>query len=196
MPDVVSPIFTPFLVIVTFMVFNFLLIIPLSGYLFLAVSTAFQFLTQGIFAPFGDALLAGIFLICVVFGIHQGFLPVYFALMVKYNINTLFPVLALAGASQVGCAIAMFFIANKGGTFRKQIASAIVPGFLGIGEPLIYGVSLPRIVPFVTACIGAMLPGFFVGALNQWGHINMGLLMPTGPSGLLALPMITSSAGV
>lgn len=31
---------------------------------------------------------------------------------------------------------------------------AIIPGFLGIGEPLIYGVTLPRMKPFVTACTG------------------------------------------
>jgi N-acetylmuramic acid-specific PTS system IIC component len=57
-------------------------------------------------------------------------------------------------------------VATKKGTLRKQIQGAIIPGFLGIGEPLIYGVSLPRIVPFISACIGAAIPGFFVGAMN------------------------------
>ena len=43
---------------------------------------------------------------------------------------------------------------------------AIIPGILGIGEPLIYGVSLPRVKPFITAMIGAAFGGFFIGAMN------------------------------
>ena len=47
--------------------------------------------------PFGTAILAGLFLISVMFGIHQGFVPVYFALMDAQGFNSLFPILALAG---------------------------------------------------------------------------------------------------
>ncbi len=49
---------------------------------------------------------------------------------------------------------------------RKQISGAIVPGFLGIGEPLVYGIALPRVKPFVIACIAAAFGGFYIGALN------------------------------
>lgn len=44
---------------------------------------------------------------------------------------------------------------------RTQIKGAIIPGFLGIGEPLIYGVTLPRMKPFITACIGRCLRRLF-----------------------------------
>lgn len=50
----------------------------------------------------GTAILAGLFLIAVMFGIHQGFVPVYFALMDAQGFNSLFPILAMAGAGQAG----------------------------------------------------------------------------------------------
>ena len=51
--------------------------------------------------PFGSAVLAGLFLLAVMFGVHQGFVPVYFALVDAQGFNSLFPILAMAGAGQV-----------------------------------------------------------------------------------------------
>ena len=47
--------------------------------------------------PLGCAVLAGLFLIAVVFGVHQGFIPVYLALMDSQGFNSLFPILSMAG---------------------------------------------------------------------------------------------------
>ncbi|MEA3648262.1 iron chelate uptake ABC transporter family permease subunit, partial [Acinetobacter baumannii] len=62
----------------------------------------------------------------------------------------------------VGAALALFWRAKRDSLLRTQIKGAIIPGFLGIGEPLIYGVTLPRMKPFVTACLGGACGGFFV----------------------------------
>jgi hypothetical protein len=51
-------------------------------------------------------------------------------------------------------------------------------GFLGIGEPLIYGVTLPLGRPFFTACIGGGIGGAVIGGI---GHIGA---KAVGPSGL------------
>jgi N-acetylmuramic acid-specific PTS system IIC component len=166
MPTQLDTVVTPFLSTLIMLFINLFLIIPISGYLFFAVSVAFKVLSTGPGAPFGDMVLAGIFLLAVMFGIHQGFVPIYIALVKEIGINTLFPVLGMAGASMFGTGLAFLFIAKKGGLFQKQIAGAMIPGFLGIAEPMIYGIALPRVIPFVTACIGAMIPGFFIGAMN------------------------------
>jgi N-acetylmuramic acid-specific PTS system IIC component len=78
---------------------------------------------------------------------------------------------------------------------RTQIKGAIIPGFLGIGEPLIYGVTLPRMKPFITACIGGACGGFFLG-LIAWLGLPVGLNTVFGPSGLVALPLMTSASGI
>lgn len=150
-PDNLDMILTSTLTLLITGAITFVAIMPIGGELFKGMSWLFLHLNGN---PFGTALLAGLFLIAVVFGIHQGFVPVYFALMDVQGFNSLFPILAMAGAGQVGAALALYVRAAKGSVLRTQIKGAIFPGLLGIGEPLIYGVTLPRLKPFFTACIG------------------------------------------
>ncbi len=113
---------------------TFTVIMPIGGWLFTGMSWLFLHLNGN---PFGSAVLAGLFLLAVMFGVHQGFVPVYFALVDAQGFNSLFPILAMAGAGQVGAALALYWRAKHGSMLRTQIKGAIIPGFLGIGEPLI-----------------------------------------------------------
>ena len=98
---------------------------------------------------------------------------------------SLFPVLAMAGAGQVGAALAILIKARKVRNLRmeKTIIGALPAGLLGVGEPLIYGVTLPMGKPFVTAGLGAGFGGAFV--------MLMGVMsIAWGPSGLVAIPLM------
>ena len=64
---------------------------------------------------------------------------------------------------------------------------------LGVGEPLIYGVTLPRGKPFITACLGASCGGFFIGLMAWLGH-SIGLNTVFGPSGVVSIPLMVSRA--
>jgi sucrose PTS system EIIBCA or EIIBC component len=119
------------------------------------------------------AILAGTFLPLVMTGLHQGLTPIHADLLTKFGENALLPILAMAGAGQVGAAIAVY-VKTKNKKLKKTIASALPVGILGIGEPLIYGVTLPLGKPFLGACLGAA----FGGASNAIFHvasISMGL---------------------
>ncbi len=191
-PDNLDMILTSAITLLITGAITFTVIMPIGGELFKGMSWLFLHLNGN---PFGTALLAGLFLIAVVFGVHQGFVPVYFALMDAQGFNSLFPILAMAGAGQVGASLALYFRAKKGSTLRTQIKGAIFPGLLGIGEPLIYGVTLPRLKPFVTACFGGAVGGFFIG-LVSWLGLPVGLNTVFGPSGLVSIPLMTSSQGI
>lgn len=156
-PDNLDMVLTSTLTLLIMGCFTYLIIMPIGVVLFDGMSWLFSHLNGN---PLGSAVLAGLFLLAVMLGIHQGFVPVYFALVETQGFNALFPILAMAGAGQVGAALALYVRANKNSVLRSQIKGAIIPGFLGIGEPLIYGVTLPRVKPFITACIGgaAALP--------------------------------------
>ncbi|MGL4827073.1 MAG: PTS N-acetylmuramic acid transporter subunit IIBC [Vibrionaceae bacterium] len=192
MPDDLDMILTSVCTLLVMGALTFALIMPIGAVLFKGMSWLFINLNDN---PFGAAVLAGLFLISVVFGIHQGFVPVYFALVETQGFNSLFPILAMAGAGQVGASLALYWKAAKGSRLRAQVRGAIVPGFLGIGEPLIYGVTLPRVKPFITACIGGACGGFFVGLLSYLG-MPIGLNTVFGPSGLVAIPLMTSVKGI
>ncbi|ANS85529.1 Protein-N(pi)-phosphohistidine--sugar phosphotransferase [Vibrio scophthalmi] len=192
MPDDLDMILTSVVTLLIMGAITFIVIMPVGGVLFKGMSWLFLNLNDN---PFGAAVLAGLFLISVVFGIHQGFVPVYFALMEVQGFNSLFPILAMAGAGQVGASLALYWKAKKESTLRTQIRGAIIPGILGIGEPLIYGVTLPRVKPFVTACIGGAAGGFFIGLVSYFG-LPVGLNTVFGPSGIVAIPLMTSNEGI
>ncbi|KMW72684.1 PTS system N-acetylmuramic acid transporter subunits IIBC [Photorhabdus luminescens subsp. luminescens] len=191
-PDNLDMILTSAITLLIMGAIAFILIMPLGSYLFSGMSWLFLHLNGN---PFGTAILAGLFLLAVMFGVHQGFVPVYFALMDAQGFNSLFPILAMAGGGQVGAALALYVKAKKDSLLRTQIKGAIIPGFLGIGEPLIYGVTLPRIKPFITACLGGAAGGFFIGLAAYLG-LPVGLNTVFGPSGLVALPLMTSNSGI
>ena len=112
--------------------------------------------------------LAGLWLPMVMFGIHQAMTPIHVELISQYGYTILLPILAMAGAGQVGAAAAVYF-KTKNKFLKKTIASALPVGMMGIGEPLIYGVTFPLGKPFIGACIGgafggAVIAKFSVGA--------------------------------
>lgn len=192
MPDNLDMILTSLVTLLIMGAVTFVVIMPIGGELFKGMSWLFLHLNGN---PLGSAVLAGLFLIAVMFGIHQGFVPVYFALMDAQGFNSLFPILAMAGGGQVGASLALFVRAKTGSVLRTQIKGAIIPGILGIGEPLIYGVTLPRLKPFITACLGGAAGGFFIGLVAYLG-LPIGLNTVFGPSGVVSIPLMTSGQGI
>lgn len=130
----------------------------------------------------GGFILATFFLPMVMLGIHQGLTPIHAQLIANHGFTELLPILAMAGAAQVGMAIAVL-MKTRNPKLRSVIKSALPIGILGVGEPLIYGVSLPLLYPFLTACLG----GGFGGAFIAWGTQNSGTFgsQAFGLSGLL-----------
>ncbi|WP_175987826.1 PTS transporter subunit EIIC [Bacillus sp. Marseille-Q1617] len=109
---------------------------------------------------FAGLILAGTFLPLVVTGLHQGLTPVHMELINTIGNDPLLPILAMGGAGQVGAAFAIYF-KTKNQRLRKVIKGGLPVGILGIGEPLIFGVTLPLGRPFITACLGAAVGGAF-----------------------------------
>ncbi len=107
-------------------------------------------------------ILSALFLPLVMTGLHQGLTPIHAELIKTTGSTVLLPILAMAGAGQVGAALAVW-LKTKNNKLRHIIKSSILVGFMGVGEPLIYGVTLPLFKPFIAACIGGGLGGAFVG---------------------------------
>ncbi|EDS6648013.1 PTS N-acetylmuramic acid transporter subunit IIBC, partial [Salmonella enterica subsp. arizonae] len=97
MPDDLDMLLTSMLTLLVTAALAYLIIMPLGGWLFEGMSWLFIHLNSN---PLGCAVLAGLFLVSVVFGVHQGFIPVYLALMSSQGFNSLFPILSMAGAGQ------------------------------------------------------------------------------------------------
>ncbi|UJD91745.1 PTS sugar transporter subunit IIC [Rahnella aquatilis] len=131
------------------------------------------------------AILAGTFLPLVLSGLHQGLVPIHVELIQAHGSNPLLPILAMAGVGQVGAAIAVY-IKTRNTRLKKVIKGALPVGILGIGEPLIFGVTLPLGRPFIGACLGGAVGGALI---CYW---KVATVITFGISGLpLALTIIS-----
>ncbi|MFF8598991.1 PTS transporter subunit EIIC [Streptomyces sp. NPDC015232] len=139
-------------------------------------------------------VLGGLFLPLVMLGLHQALIPLHTTLIEQQGYTVLLPILAMAGAGQVGAAMAVYLRLPRNGSIRRTIRSALPAGFLGVGEPLIYGVSLPLGRPFVTACVGGAFGGGFVGLFNMLGD-KVGSTA-IGPSGWALFPLLDGNKGL
>ncbi|MBT2385455.1 PTS transporter subunit EIIC [Streptomyces sp. ISL-11] len=171
----------------------------LYGLMFVAgkVSDAIGRFADWLLANGGAAagfVLGGLFLPLVMLGLHQALIPIHTTLIQQQGYTVLLPILAMAGAGQVGAALAVYVRLTRNGSVRRTIRSALPAGVLGIGEPLIYGVSLPLGRPFVTACVGGAFGGGFVGLLNQLGDTVGSTAI--GPSGLALFPLLKGNHGL
>lgn len=187
-PDVLDLVLTPFLsLLVTAIIFVFA-IMPLTGFISDGLVAALSVIINSsnpVVSVISGFVLAALFLPMVLLGLHHGLIPIYAIQLESMGGVSLFPVLAMAGAGQVGAAIAIYIVAKKVGNLRlkKIITGALPAGFLGVGEPLIYGVTLPMFKPFITAGLGAGFGGAYV-------MLTKVLANAWGPSGLVAIAIM------
>ena len=167
---------------------------PLGGILSEAIGAAATTAIQSGGAAVGF-ILAGVWLPLVMLGIHQAMTPIHVDLIAQFGVTILLPILAMAGAGQVGASIAVYF-KTKNKFLKKTIASALPVGIMGVGEPLIYGVTFPLFKPFIGACIGGAFGGaiqatFTVGAATL-GISGLPLAATTNNIPIYFLGLITS----
>ncbi|MEU1825575.1 PTS transporter subunit EIIC [Streptomyces abikoensis] len=174
-------------------------LVTLYGLMFVAgeVSAAIGRCAEWLLANGGAVAgfaLGGLFLPLVMLGLHQALIPIHTTLIAERGSTVLLPLLAMAGAGQVGAALAVYVRLARDVSVRRVIRSALPAALLGIGEPLIYGVSLPLGRPFATACVGGAFGGAFVGLCHQLGY-SVGATA-IGPSGWALFPLLAGNHGL
>ena len=136
------------------------------------------------------AVMAGTFLPLVLTGLHQGLVPIHVELVQAHGYNALLPILSMAGVGQVGAAIAVL-MKTRNSRLKKLCKGALPVGLLGIGEPLIFGVTLPLGKPFLGACLGGAVGGALIS------YFKVATVITFGISGLpLALTIVTGKVAL
>lgn len=115
-------------------------LVTLFGLMYVAgeVSTAIgtfadRLLTHG--GAGAGFVLGGLFLPLVMLGLHQALIPIHTTLIEQQGYTVLLPILAMAGAGQVGAATAVYVRLRHNTAIRSTIRSALPAGLLGVGEP-------------------------------------------------------------
>ena len=144
-PGMVDLLITPLVTVVVSGFASIFILQPIGGVIANALGDGSMALINAGGAVAGF-VLGGIWLPVVMMGIHQAMTPIHAQLFESLGINILLPILAMAGGSQVGAAFAVYF-KTKNKFLKKTIATALPIGLMGVGEPLIYGVTLPLFKP-------------------------------------------------
>ena len=136
---------------------------------------------------FSGFVAASVFLLLTMMGMNYVLVTLYSIELETLGYISIYPVFAMAGASQVGMGLAVVLLASgmAENKLRNTAACGIVPGILGIGTPLLYGVSLTHPKLLLCSCFGAGFGGAFIVAS---GVVSVGW----GPSGLLAVPLMSA----
>lgn len=190
MPESLDIIFTPIVTLVICLIPYILIVMPVTGFISTALCWIVEKLCMSeslIVRIISGYVSTALFLPMVAMGMHHGLVALYSVQLEAFGYVTLYPALAMAGAGQVGAALAIYLKAKKCGNNRLKnvITGALPAGLLGVGEPLIYGVTLPMGKPFISAGLGAGFGGAFVMAMQV-------AATTWGPSGLLALFVMTA----
>lgn len=190
MPDALDTVFTPLLTLIVTLIPYIFIVMPFTGLISTGLCKIVELVAMSsnpVVRMIAGYLGAALFLPMVAMGMHHGLVALYTVQLEAFGYVTLYPALAMAGAGQVGAAIALAIKAKRVGNhrLRQVIGGALPAGVLGVGEPLIYGVTLPMGKPFITAGLGAGFGGAFVMlmqvAATTWG-----------PSGLLGIFVMTA----
>lgn len=193
LPGTLDVLLTPTLTILVSGLATLYVLMYTAGAVSTAIGTGANWLltTTGAFA---GLVLGGLFLPLVMLGLHQALIPIHTTLIEQQGSTALLPLLAMAGAGQVGACLAVYVRLRHDESLRTTIRSALPAGLLGVGEPLIYGVSLPLGRPFLTACVGGAAGGAFVGLFAMLGE-RVGATA-IGPSGWALFPLLAGDGGL
>lgn len=124
-------------------------------------------------------IFGGTYSLIVITGVHHSFHAIEAGLLASIGINYLLPIWSMANIAQGGAGLAVFFKSKKVKTKEIALPSSL-SAFLGITEPIIFGVNLKYRKPFIAALIGGAIGGGYVVFMN----------VAANAFGLTGIPMI------
>lgn len=163
MPDILDTFVTPLVTIIVMAFVGLLVFQPIGGFVSDALGNFVNYIIYNVPALSGLATL--VYLPLVMTGMHHGLIAVNAALIADFGVTYLLPVTCMAGAGQVGAAFYVY-LKTKNGKLKNTIKNALPVGMLGIGEPLMWGVTVPLGKPFIASCLGGAVAGSAVAMMG------------------------------
>ncbi|MCA0294840.1 MAG: beta-glucoside-specific PTS transporter subunit IIABC [Actinobacteria bacterium] len=181
MPKSVNMVFVPLLTFLVMGILAFSVVGPIGAFLGGYLAAFFTFLSTTA-AWASPTLIGALWPIMVMFGVHTAVGPLGFAQINAMKFDSIVgPGIIVSNIAQGVAGLTVAFRTRD--PRLKQIATAGgITGLMGITEPVLYGVNLPKRYPLIAACIGGAAGGLFAGLTHT-------RRFAAGVSGLPALPM-------
>lgn len=178
-PKSINLVFVPMLTFLIMGTLAFSVLGPIGSIAGNYLAQVFTFLAQN--ASWAPAVIIGAFLpIMVMFGVHNGIAPLGIMQMSQLGYDSIFGPGALCSNMAQATATAIVAIVTKDKKIRQTAVPGAITGYMGITEPLLYGVNLPKRYPLIASMIGGGLGGLYAGVTHTHRFA-------TGSSGLPAV---------
>lgn len=178
-PKSVELVFVPMLTFLIMGTLAFSVLGPIGSIIGGYLAGFFMFLSMN--ASWVPAVLIGAFLpIMVMFGLHNGVAPLGVMQMAELGYDSIFGPGCVCSNIAQATASAVVAFRTKDKKMKQLAVSGSITAYMGITEPTLYGVNLPKKYPLVAAMIGGGAGGLYAGLTNTHRFA-------TGSSGLPAI---------
>lgn len=178
-PKSVNLVFVPML---TFLVMGTLALAvlgPIGSVVGDYLALVFNFLAENAsWAP--AVLIGGLLPLMVMFGLHNGVAPLGVMQMAELGYDSIFGPGCVCSNIAQGVAALVVSLRTKNSKERQVATSGGITALMGITEPVLYGVNLPKKYPLIAAMIGGACGGLYAGLTHTHRFA-------TGSSGLPAI---------
>lgn len=178
-PKAVNLVFVPMLTFLIMGTLAFSVLGPIGAIVGDYLADFFNFLSSN--ASWAPALIIGGFLpIMVMFGIHNGVAPLGVMQMSNLGYDSIFGPGCVCSNMAQATASLVVALRTKDKKVKQTAASGSITAYMGITEPALYGVNLPKKYPLIASMIGGGLGGLYAGITHTHRFA-------TGSSGLPAV---------
>lgn len=178
-PKAVNLVFVPML---TFLIMGTLalsILGPIGNIIGQYLAAFFTFLSEN--ASWAPAFLIGAFLPpMVMFGLHNGVAPLGVMQMSQLGYDSIFGPGCVCSNIAQGTAALVVAIRTGEAKTRQLATSSGITALMGITEPVLYGINLPKKYPLIAAMVGGGCGGLYAGLTHTHRFA-------TGSSGLPAV---------
>lgn len=178
-PKAVELVFVPMFTFLIMGTLAFSVLGPIGSILGNYLAIFFEFLSTNV-SWLPAVLIGGLLPVMVMFGLHNGVAPLGVMQMANLGYDSIFGPGCLCSNMAQASAGLVVTLRSKDKKERQTAASGSITAYMGITEPILYGINLPKKYPLAAAMIGGGLGGAYAG----FTHTHR---FATGSSGLPAV---------
>ena len=180
-PNAVKIVFVPMFTILLTGILALVAVGPIGSYAGEYIALAFEII-RGV-APWAPAVIVGTLLpIMVMFGIHTSVAPLDVIQLTSVGYANIFGPGAMVSNIATGVAALVTSRVTKVPSEKLLGTSSGITALMGITEPALYGIALPKKYPLIATMIGGGAGGLYAGLSGASRYA-------TGSSGLPAIPL-------
>ena len=178
-PKSVNLVFVPMLTFLVMGTMALSVLGPIGSVVGEYLALVFNFLAENAsWAP--AVLIGGLLPLMVMFGLHNGVAPLGVMQMAELGYDSIFGPGCVCSNIAQGVAALVVSLRTKNTKERQVATSGGITALMGITEPVLYGVNLPKKYPLIAAMIGGGCGGLYAGLTHTHRFA-------TGSSGLPAV---------